>query len=98
VQDRLMPLEAIEMLRDPLQSLSFVQVCLLGLWILGVAARRGLDALIDFLFFRLVRSVLAGEQKRQSSEDRWGRGVYGSKCIRDQGKDAVVRFSTTGEQ
>jgi hypothetical protein len=71
VQDRLMPLEAIEMLRDPLQSLSFVQVCLLGLWILGVAARRGLDALIDFLFFRLVRSVLAGEQKRQSSEDRW---------------------------
>jgi hypothetical protein len=57
------------MLREPLQSLSFVQVCLLGLWILGVAARRGLDALIDFLFLRLLRSVSVGEHGRQSSGD-----------------------------
>jgi hypothetical protein len=56
---RVMPLEAIELLHEPLESLSFVQICLLGLWVFGVAARRGMDVIIDFMFSRLLNSVVA---------------------------------------
>ena len=37
-----------------------------GFWVLGVAARRGMDIIIDFLFVRLLRSVLAGERENES--------------------------------
>jgi hypothetical protein len=62
VSDRIMPSEAIEMLRGPMESLSFIQLVLLGFWVLGVAARRGVDATVEVIFIRLLRSVLAGEQ------------------------------------
>ena len=64
VSESIMPSEAIEMLRGPLESLSFVQLVLLGFWVLGVAARRGVDATVEVIFVRLLRSELAGEQRR----------------------------------
>lgn len=72
VYDVMMPSEAIELLREPVEALSFLQLCLLGFWVLGVAARRGMDVVIEFVFVRLLKSVLAGEGRKcgQSYEVR----------------------------
>lgn len=60
-----MPLKAIELLSDPLQSLSFIHICFLGFRVLGTAARCGMDTMIDFLFMHLLNSVVAGERETE---------------------------------
>ena len=59
----IMPSEAIELLREPLEALNFVQLCLLGFWVLEMAAHRGMDTIIELCFVQLVRSVEGGEQE-----------------------------------
>ena len=63
VYERIMLSKAIELLRNPLEALSFVQLYLLGFWMLEVTARRGMDVMTEFFFMHLLRSVLAGEQR-----------------------------------
>ena len=49
VQYRILPLKVIELLRDPLHLLGFVQIFHLEMWVLDIAIQRGMDKLIDFL-------------------------------------------------
>ena len=50
VLEGIMLSEAIELLCEPLEALSFIQLCLLGFWVLEVAARRGIDVIVEFFF------------------------------------------------
>jgi hypothetical protein len=54
-------LEAIELLRPPLEQMSEWQMFLLALWIVITALQRILYRCVGFLYWALVRSVLAGE-------------------------------------
>lgn len=79
----LLPSEAIELLREPLESLGFVQLWMLGFWVFGVATRRGIDRVVEFLFVRLLKSVLAeeqgGEVKKEPHLTKSKRQVYPDK-------------------
>ena len=66
-----MPLEAIELLRELLQSLSFLQICFFGLKVLGIVVRRGMDVVIDFLFSHLLKSVMARDGREEIQSKQW---------------------------
>ena len=90
VSDGIMPSEAIEMLCGPLESLSFIQLCLLGFGVLGVAAHRGMDAVIEVVFVRLLRSVLAGEQ-RMSERGKERQDTAETRETRESGYGFAVK-------
>ena len=65
VIEEIMLSKAMELLRETLESMSVVQLCVLGLWVLGLAVRRGMDVVAEFIFARLLKLVLAGERRGQ---------------------------------
>jgi hypothetical protein len=65
----IIPSEVIELLHEPMQSLSFVQIVLLELWVLRATLHRVIDLLIELVYVWLLKPVMSIERERHTTRN-----------------------------